>query len=58
MGREGSTIEMERPRRARGSAPEDTDYHPVDWKRLFLRPKYLGMCIRSDPPAYEEVDSY
>ncbi|KAK3989065.1 snare associated Golgi protein-domain-containing protein [Cladorrhinum sp. PSN332] len=40
----GDAIEMEPVgRRARGSAPEDTDYQPINWKRLFTRPKYLVM---------------
>ncbi|KAK4158674.1 hypothetical protein QBC43DRAFT_273929 [Cladorrhinum sp. PSN259] len=45
--RDNEEIEMrERPaKRLRGSAPEDTDYKPVDWRRLFLRPKYLAMWV-------------
>ncbi|KAK4179596.1 snare associated Golgi protein-domain-containing protein [Triangularia setosa] len=36
-------IEMVPPKTPRGSAPAHTDYQPVNWKRLFLRPKYLVM---------------
>jgi hypothetical protein len=31
----------------------DTDYQPVNWKRLFLAPKYLGMR----PLVLHETDS-
>ncbi|KAK4223347.1 hypothetical protein QBC38DRAFT_487902 [Podospora fimiseda] len=45
----GDAIEMEEPvvtrRPPRGSAPEDTDYQPVNWKRLFTRPKYLAIWV-------------
>jgi hypothetical protein len=25
----------------KGEAPEDTDYRPVNWRRIFLTPKYI-----------------
>ncbi|KAL1607916.1 hypothetical protein SLS60_002855 [Paraconiothyrium brasiliense] len=28
-----------------GEAPEDTDYRPVNWKRLFLTPKYIPVLV-------------
>jgi hypothetical protein len=32
-----------------GEAPEDTDYKPVNWKRLFLTPKYIRTSLLSLP---------
>lgn len=40
----GEAMEM-MPRRGNQASHEleaDTDYQPVNWKRLFLAPKYLG----------------
>ncbi|KAK4675860.1 Tlg2-vesicle protein [Podospora pseudoanserina] len=38
-------IEMVPPKTPRGLPPSETDYQPVNWKRLFLRPKYLAMWV-------------
>ncbi|KAK4182050.1 snare associated Golgi protein-domain-containing protein [Podospora australis] len=35
----------QRTKRPRRSAPEETDYQPVNWKRVFLRPKYMVLWI-------------
>jgi hypothetical protein len=32
-----------------GEAPEDTDYRPVNWKRVFLTPKYIRTSLLSIP---------
>ncbi|KAF2245360.1 hypothetical protein BU26DRAFT_432808 [Trematosphaeria pertusa] len=29
----------------KGGAPEETDYRPVNWKRIFLTPKYIPLHI-------------
>ncbi|KAK3936041.1 snare associated Golgi protein-domain-containing protein [Diplogelasinospora grovesii] len=34
-------IEMARRPTIRGAPPEETEYQPVNWKRLFFAPKYL-----------------
>jgi hypothetical protein len=37
-------VEMSRPRGGRtDDLPEDTEYKPIDWKKLFLSPKYIRM---------------
>jgi len=36
----------------KGAAPEDTDYRPVNWKRIFLTPKYIRTLAFPQPPAY------
>lgn len=46
-------IEMGRIRGERkGGAPEETDYRPVNWKRIFLTPKY----IRGQPEHLDSPD--
>jgi hypothetical protein len=40
-----AAIEMTPRRQPSGKFKEiETDYQPVNWKRLFLTPKYLGGC--------------
>lgn len=35
-------IEMARVgKEKKGGPPENTDYRPVNWKRIFLTPKYI-----------------
>jgi hypothetical protein len=40
-------VEMAAPRR-RGTQPHETEYQPINWKRVFLAPKYIRT---SEPPA-------
>jgi hypothetical protein len=45
MADDGATEMM--PRKGKKDRPVreiETDYQPVNWKRLFLAPKYLGAC--------------
>jgi hypothetical protein len=37
-------LEASKRKEQPGSDLEDTEYKPVNWKRLFLSPKYLRMC--------------
>jgi hypothetical protein len=39
-----ATVEMTQRRGSRRAADIETDYQPVNWKRVFLAPKYLGRC--------------
>lgn len=34
-------IEMGRVQPKRGGPPEETDYKPINWKRIFFTPKYI-----------------
>ncbi|KAH8723653.1 hypothetical protein GQ44DRAFT_709872 [Phaeosphaeriaceae sp. PMI808] len=43
--REGD-VEMEAMRvQKESSAPEETEYRPINWKKIFLSPKYLGKAF-------------
>lgn len=50
-----SDIEMGNVRgKPTGEAPEETDYRPVNWKRVFLTPKYIRTSLLSTipPPSF------
>jgi hypothetical protein len=37
-------IEMEAMRgQKKDTTPDDTDYRPINWKKIFLSPKYIRM---------------
>jgi hypothetical protein len=52
--REGD-IEMEAMRgQKKDSSPDDTEYRPINWKKIFLSPKYIReaqLSINIDLPA-------
>jgi|TARA_R110002003_G_scaffold42_14_gene3175 hypothetical protein len=34
-------VEMEAMRGQQTTAPEETEYRPINWKKIFLSPKYI-----------------
>lgn len=40
-------IEMEemRGQRRKDTTPDDTDYRPINWKKIFFSPKYIRMLF-------------